>query len=259
MNAQIVPVERAADGALTISSLAIADGAGVQHKNVLELITKYADDLGEFGTLAFETRAGYNGARVRVALLNEQQSTLLMTYQRNNPRVTAFKLALVKAFYEMAQQLRTPTPPQPQSLEARMQQIMGELDAVVQSQHRELTIARPKASAWDVVVSSAGTWSYNDAAKVISEDGRRAIGEKTLVKCLMAWRFLYRDAKGRPHVYQRFIEQGLFAVKARTYLDHATGEVKESSAPQVRITGKGLGVIRHRLNTAPYAVTEAAS
>ncbi|OII10503.1 hypothetical protein BIU97_10265 [Curtobacterium sp. MCBA15_009] len=90
------------DGTLVVTSETIAAGSGVQHKNVLELIHANRPDFEEFGQVAFETRPGYNNASVRVALLNEQQATLLMTYQRNTEQVRQFKKALVKAFFEMA-------------------------------------------------------------------------------------------------------------------------------------------------------------
>lgn len=139
------------------------------------------------------------------------------------------------------------TQPALKSLEERSLEVIGELSTLVQDQKQELEVARPKASAWDSVVSSAGSWSYNDAAKVLCEEGELEIGEKRLVRTLEAWGYLYRDHKRRPHVYQRYIKQGLFTAKARTYRDHITGEVKESTAPQVRITGKGLDLIRTRL------------
>lgn len=42
----------------------------------------------------------------RTTRLNEQQSTLLLTYLRNTEQVRTFKKNLVRAFYEMARQLR---------------------------------------------------------------------------------------------------------------------------------------------------------
>ena len=103
MSTNIVPLGRRADGTLVVSSETIAAGAEVEHRAVLQLLTNYAADFAEFGEVAFEMRAGYNNARVRIALLNEQQATLLMTYQKNTERVREFKKALVKAFYTAAQ------------------------------------------------------------------------------------------------------------------------------------------------------------
>lgn len=134
----------------------------------------------------------------------------------------------------------------PRSLPEALRQYANEVEAH-EATKAVVAALEPKAASWDSIVSSKGSWSYNDAAKVICEEGTIQIGEKRLVALLQAWGFLYRDHKRRPHVYQRFLEQGLFAVKARTYEDKQTGEIKESSAPQVRITGKGLDMIRTRL------------
>ncbi|EJF95951.1 Rha family transcriptional regulator [Bartonella taylorii] len=63
----------------------------------------------DFGSLAFEMRVskrdGKGGQKREVAILNEPQATLLMTYMRNNDTVRAFKKALVKAFYDLKNQL----------------------------------------------------------------------------------------------------------------------------------------------------------
>jgi phage anti-repressor protein len=136
--------------------------------------------------------------------------------------------------------------PVPRSLPEALRQYANEVEAH-EATKAVVAIMQPKVAAWDSIVSSAGSWSYNDAAKVLCEEGQIDIGEKRLVRALAEWGYLYRDHKGRPHVYQRFLEQGLFAVKARTYEDKVTGEIKESAAPQVRITGRGLGMIRTRL------------
>lgn len=96
------------NGEFFVTSEAVASGAGVQHASVLRVIDDNMDDFESFGQVGFEIRPGYNNAKVRVALLNEQQSTLLMTYQRNTEQVRQFKKALVKAFYEMARQVQAP-------------------------------------------------------------------------------------------------------------------------------------------------------
>jgi len=92
-------------GALVISSETIADGAAIQHASVLRLIDDNLPDFEDFGQVRFEIRPGYNNAPVRRALLNEQQATLLMTFQRNTDQVRAFKKALVKTFFDMARQV----------------------------------------------------------------------------------------------------------------------------------------------------------
>jgi len=74
-----------------------------QHKNVLELIERYATNFKSLGLLPFETEAvrtegGRGAKRQRFALLNEDQSYLLLTMSRNTAHIVELKTALVKAF-----------------------------------------------------------------------------------------------------------------------------------------------------------------
>ncbi|MFP8659917.1 hypothetical protein DNK77_01935 [Enterobacter cloacae complex sp.] len=86
---------------LVTTSMAIADGVKRDHDTIIKLIDRNRLDLEEFGKVGFEIRAGYNNAKVRVATLNEQQTTLLITYMRNNEVVRAFKKRLVSEFFTM--------------------------------------------------------------------------------------------------------------------------------------------------------------
>lgn len=130
-----------------------------------------------------------------------------------------------------------------------------EAQSMLEAKDDHIATLEPKARAWDHIVSSEASWSFNDAAKFLFEHKQIVVGEKRLFNRCVAWGYLYRDHKRRPHVYQRYLEQGLFAVKARTYRDHETGEVFESSAPQVRITGKGLDAIYRRLTDGQLEVS----
>ncbi|MGY5764943.1 phage antirepressor KilAC domain-containing protein [Brachybacterium sp. DNPG3] len=116
----------------------------------------------------------------------------------------------------------------------------------VQELEATIAVQQPKADAWDHIVSSEGSWSFEEAAKVLFEQGVVQIGQQRLVARLVEWGYLYRDSKDRPHTYQRYLEQGLFVAKARTYTDQRTGLRRASSAPQVRITGKGLDMLHRR-------------
>lgn len=104
----------ARDGQALTTSEAIATGVNIQHKNILAVLRNYQADFETFNPLAFETRKGValpqgGFAKSTVyALLSEQQATLLVTYCKNTATVRKFKVALVKAFYEMRMQLQTP-------------------------------------------------------------------------------------------------------------------------------------------------------
>ena len=87
-----------------IDSRAIADQLGVENKNTRELIEKYLPDFEEFGVCPFETakppQGSYGGRPEKFALLNEDQSYLLLTYAQNTEQARALKIRLVRSFGE---------------------------------------------------------------------------------------------------------------------------------------------------------------
>lgn len=88
------------------STEAIALGVGIQHKNVLALTRAHAGLLREFGEVAFEARLNKRGSATEYAMLNERQTTLLLTLMRNSAKVTEFKVALIREFYRMRDALQ---------------------------------------------------------------------------------------------------------------------------------------------------------
>lgn len=96
------------NGVAVTSSFIISEGVAIQHKNVLELIKKYVDDLKTFGNVLFETESFKTAGgtqRREIAILNEPQTTLLLTFFKNTEIVRRFKVALVQKFYELREQL----------------------------------------------------------------------------------------------------------------------------------------------------------
>lgn len=94
------------------TSLAIAEGTDVEHKAVIQLVRSYQNDLEEFGRVTFEMRPFETAGGVQqreIAILNEQQSTLILTYMRNSEIVRTFKKRLVKSFYELAHKQKPAT------------------------------------------------------------------------------------------------------------------------------------------------------
>ncbi len=90
------------------TSLIIAQTLGREHDSVILLVRKHEDALGEFGNVIYDRfEIGRVGAikPLAVAILNEQQATLLISFMSNTPKVVDFKIRLVKAFYEMRQRL----------------------------------------------------------------------------------------------------------------------------------------------------------
>ena len=84
----------------TFSSI-ISDNAEITHHAVKEQIRKHLLELEKFGKVAFKMTPLESGQSKRDYILNEQQATLLITFLRNTAPVIAFKSALVKAFFEL--------------------------------------------------------------------------------------------------------------------------------------------------------------
>lgn len=96
------------------TSATIAQVLNRPHHGVIQLVRSHEDSLREFGQLAFEMQDGSDEAfemrrgaikPLAVAILNEQQATLLISFMSNTPKVVDFKIKLVKAFYDMRMKL----------------------------------------------------------------------------------------------------------------------------------------------------------
>ena len=97
------------DEAFTDSRI-LAQGAEVEHRAVIQLITNHLDDVSEFGRVAFqmipfETNGGIQ--KMKVCRLNEQQATFVISLMKNTKPVVAFKKELVKQFYKMERFIKT--------------------------------------------------------------------------------------------------------------------------------------------------------
>lgn len=106
-------------------SLIIAKGTDNQHESVLNMISKYEKEFLQLGKLKFSDFKSGNpkgGRPIKLCLLNEPQATFLMTLLRNNEITVAFKLELVKEFYQMRTLIR-----EKQSTEWKETRIKGKL------------------------------------------------------------------------------------------------------------------------------------
>lgn len=90
------------EGEPRVDSRLISARLGVEHESSLRLLKNYTDDFKEFGVFRFEIDKplkGTSGGRPqKFALLNEDQSYLLLAYSDNTPQARETKKALVRAF-----------------------------------------------------------------------------------------------------------------------------------------------------------------
>jgi len=222
-------IERAGD--LLVSSETIADGAGVEHRAVLQLIGNNVADFEEFGTLAFEMRPLPGGGNpVRLALLNEQQATLLMTFQRNTSKVREFKKALVRAFFDMARRLNAPAVPQ--SLPEALRAYAAEVE---QREALEAKVAAdaPKVHFAEAVTASDDSILIRQLANILKQNGVE-IGQNRLFEKLRNEGYLCKSGSSYNLPTQRAMSMGLFEVVERA--DHSP-----TSTPHLRLTTKVTG------------------
>lgn len=95
---------------LYTTSEIVAECAGVQHHSVTRLLKRHQERFEAFGVFGYEihkpNKNTLGGRPKKVYCLNEQQATLLVTYLDNTPQVAKFKSNLVKAFFEMRDELQ---------------------------------------------------------------------------------------------------------------------------------------------------------
>lgn len=197
-----------ADGNAVTTSLVIAEGTGVQHQSLRELIQDNLADFEEFGVLRFETgkpsEGSIGGRPVKYAVLNEQHATLLMTYMRNSEVVREFKKRLVKAFYTLAHRPAV----DPASITRRDLALMV-VDAEdradrAEAANRELA---PKAEYVDTYVADEDHFKFSTVASTLD------MKETQLRELLVAKGWIYcettsrwSETKGRKVTINRYSE-----------------------------------------------------
>lgn len=231
------PIVTLNGGQPVTTSLAIAEGVGNPHKSVIQLIRQNTGDLEEFGPLAFEMRKGEAlpqggfAKATEYAILNEQQSTLLMTYMRNNDVVRTFKKRLVKAFFELAQQARQPDPMKALSDPATMRGLLLNYSEKVLELESTVSEQAPKVDAYDRIAASDETLTITQAAKVLG------VKRDHLTKWMAANGWVYRQNKSWV-AYKVQETAGRLVYKEAKYTDANTG--MEVHKPYCHLTQKGL-------------------
>jgi phage antirepressor YoqD-like protein len=212
------------------TSLAIAEGVGNPHSTVIKLIRQNVSDLEDFGGVRFEIQPFETAGGIQnreVAILNEQQSTLLLTYMRNNDVVRAFKKRLVKEFFALREQSAKPDPIQTLNDPAAMRGLLLSYSEKVLEQERALQEAAPKVEFANRVEIAHDAITVGEAAKIIGTGRTR----------LFAFLRRHGWVNRRNEPYQPKIEAGLMDVKI-SHWEHPEQGLKENITALV--TGKGL-------------------
>lgn len=235
------PIVQVADGVATTTSMRIANGTQVQHKNLRELIEDNLSDFEEFGRVRFETAKppeGTNGGRpVKYAILNEEHATLLLTYMRNSDIVRDFKKRLVREFWEL-RRAANGTPAVDASSITRLELIEilrnAEMERLaLEAKAHEL---EPKAEAFDSFLDSTGKYGVGAVAKMIGKS------QNWLFRELRNCGVFIPKGSMRNTPYQQYMHH--FEVIAHEY-ERSNGEIGCSYTTYVQPSG--INFIRKRL------------
>lgn len=91
---------------LFTDSMKIALGAEIEHESVIRMIDKYDRKLSKLGKMKFtdlKSENPFGGRPTKIAELNEQQATFLLTLLKNTEPVVEFKFRLTQEFFRMRQ------------------------------------------------------------------------------------------------------------------------------------------------------------
>jgi len=124
--------------------------------------------------------------------------------------------------------------------------------AVVQAQEiiarkdEQIAVLAPMAEAWEEIADAGTDYAVRDVAPMLSRAGIET-GPQRLFDTLHELGWIYRGEKQRWTPYARAVDAGLLKVRAMApYRDRDTGGLVPS-APQVRVTPKGVERLRVRL------------
>ncbi|WP_053353852.1 phage regulatory protein/antirepressor Ant [Leucobacter musarum] len=242
---QAINIVEDIEGELRVSSITVAERTDVQHKNVLGLVRRNLSQLSAFGGVAFQTRTFMTAGGPQMqefALLNEPQSTLLMTFMRNSPIVIDFKVELVKQFYAMRQAFQAPPAAEIDRRGLALMVLAAE-DAR-EAAEQKVAELEPRAGAWDDLASGDGDYSVGDAAKMLQRAGI-VTGRDRLFEFMKSIGWVFRQS-GRWQALQSAVDTGRLRHKPQSHRHPETGETVLDS-PQVRITMKGIEQLRIRM------------
>ena len=231
-----------------VESTVIAEGIGIQHKNVVELIRKYLDDFQTFGATAFETRKGKPlpqggfAKATEVALLNENQAYLLFTYLKNTDTARQLKVRLVKAFSEVRNQLKDPvnallamSKSELLLMAAEKQKRNEALEAKNLQLENKIEEDAPKVEFCDKVVADNDAMTITRAAKVINYPPRKL---KDYIRQI-GWLYANSDTP-----MQSTITSGYMVLRFAHWTDNEGNAVEK---PYAHITNKGIFALYRRM------------
>lgn len=125
---------------------------------------------------------------------------------------------------------------------ALMAAALIEANRTLEEQGRQLEEWKPKVDVFDELLTSEGSYSVDEAAKLLTRAGIPT-GQRRLFSTLDDLGWTSKPIGRGRRAYQRAIEYGHLVLKPTTYKHPRSGE-SMVGAPQIRVTSKGLYKLR---------------
>ena len=232
------------DGQLVVDSRLIAEQLGIKHDSLFATIEKHYERLSAKNQVRFQIelreRAQGGKSKLRYALLDERQATLLMTYSRNTEQVLDCKDALVDAFGKAKSIIKTVIPAQNDRIrELELMAQIAELDKERQARQdtriglhglsttlllegKADSIVRDEVKVTEVINLDTGTTHKFLSADQLKVEVQKRTGQK--VKSLKAFTDEIRKA-GRDDLLVAVTRQATSEYVSPDRLDEAIGIV----------------------------------
>ncbi len=219
------------DGEARVSHRVIAENTQNEDRSISKLITDNKADFEIFGTLRFKIEGVVNngkGEQPKTYYLNEQQATLLMTYLRNNEVVKKFKLALVRAFYDLKGKQTAPA--LPKSYKEALQELIVKVEEIEKLENK-IQEDKPLVSFAKSVEASVNAVLIRDWVKSLCEAEGVKIGQNRAYEWLRTNGYLMKNNEP----YQKYMDNGYFERVPYTFAGTSGTHLKHTT----KITGKG--------------------
>lgn len=154
-----------------VSTLIISENTNIKYESIRDLVNKYKEELLQFGNIpTADLKSVVGKESKKLAMLNEQQSTLLITFLKNTKEVIHFKTNLVKAFYLMKNTLSYPNQKFEQTLEALSQKSIEAdnwKEKYLQGLERENQLLHEKINLSEHSVKKSSRLTIQEKAKIV--------------------------------------------------------------------------------------------
>lgn len=224
-------VSLAVDGSFYTTSLVIAEGVGMAHKSVIQLIRQKIDLLNELGMVAFEMlprlEGQHGGGESEIAILNYPQCSLLLALMRNTEVICNFKIRLVRKFYELAH-AQAAMRPAPEALSRKaILRLALKAEEELEQKDEQIERDRPFVDFAQQVIDDGKSRRITDAAKVLG------VKPHKLHKFMREIQWLTKEREPM----QRMIDRGYLVSKIGSWPHPRLGKQTSESA---LITPKGM-------------------